>query len=396
MKSFSESGQSDADEDMQKQPPDTVPAPIPVPIQIQIVPMPVPQTAPLAAELTLTPAEPDALAAAPEIPTPLPSQNTRNLSLKLDEQPPKDEKPDQPLRPPTTHFEAKVAGVDDLNALNRPSTRLEWMASPPDAQGEQTAKSVEPPEVAFTATIKEAVQPVKAQTSGGKSGQQDSNPHERTTADTTQSAPQSAAQVQIGGEKSFHQTVTQAKPAEAAKVPDMTPIHPVLNERPVNTGAVNSLSLRVDSENSGVDVKLMERGGTIQLSVRTSDRELAGDLRGRLNELVDGLSGKGYETQVWTPETNLAETKRTSQISEPRSAVERDSSAPLLQQVTSTFQAQNDPRHFNQGGEGKGGAYEDQSGGRNPKGGGQQQGRQNDRREEPKNTFRTILEGARP
>jgi hypothetical protein len=416
LKAFSESSRDaaakkeDRDDSNQTKPHE----PIPVQLQIPLLATPAPQTAPLAAEMTSTPAllkdapsaaEPAPLLqeeskAAPEhkvatpqlVSTPLALQDVPNVSFQVNEQPLNDEKVDHPLRPPTAHLEAKVAGVDGLNPSNRPSTQPEWMASPSDAEGDQAADSKEDSEVAFAATIKEAVQPLKAKTSEGKNEQQDSNAQERSAHTAIPSGPQP----QIEPEKTFHQTVTQDKPAEAAKAPDMTAIHPVLNERTANTGAVNSISLNVDPNNSGLDVKLVERDGTIQVSVRTSDRELAGDIRGRLNELVDGLSGKGYETQTWIPDEGLSAIKQTSQTVASRAAVDRDSGVPLQPLVSSTFQAQNDSRNLSHEDPGKGSPYEDQPGGRHPQGGGRQQERQSEQREKPKNIFRTILEGARP
>ena len=118
---------------------------------------------------------------------------------------------------------------------------------------------------------------------------------------------------------------------------------------------------------------------------------MSGDLRGRLNELVDGLANKGFETQTWTPDA-----KQTNEVSESRTSVGHDASAILQTQVSSTFQSQNETRNFNQGEQGKGGPHEEQSGGRQQNREGREQRQQNERQEKPKNIFRTILEGARP
>lgn len=426
------SKEKDEDEIPQPKQPDA----IPVQLQIPVLPVPAPPPAPLAAELTLAPSDqedsniiatplldrsardPDSLrqpeskvalnpitavqehkpAAPPVVSSPAPvlemlaQKELPNAPTKMDVYPQEAETVDHPLRPPT----AKVDGVDDLNRPNRPSTPVEWMASPAIEKNEPAAKSADAPEIAFTATIKESVQPVKAETSGGKNGQRDSNPHESQASDRIQLGPQPQAITQSVAEKPFYPAAPQIKPAETAKPPDMLAVHPVLNERTPNSGAVNSISLKVDSDNSGVDVKLVERGGTIQLAVRTSDRELSGDLRGRLNELVDSLSGKGYETQTWTPDAAQSEVKRTTQVNETRTSEEHEPSVGWQPQVSSTFHSENDSRNFNQGEPGKGGAFEQQSTGRGPKDQGREQKRQNPREEKPKNIFRTILEGARP
>ena len=371
----------------------------PVQVPIQILPVVTPPPAPLALDIALAqslPADPDSRMNAP-VPAEAETQNAKPerkvptshatpnplpaLELLAPEPIPiapfKVEEPDQPLRPSTPIKPSILAGVAEQNTPKIPG----WLASsfavetdpaPGRIQIQESArpaaKPAPSPEIAFTATIKE-VQSVKPQI------------NERAPSDAMQPnftlAPGSP-------QKQVTQPQLQAKPIEAAKPADLSAVHPVLNEHPVSTGAVNSISLKVDSQNSGIDVKLIERGGTIQVTVRTPDRELTGDIRGHLNELVDRLSDKGYETRTWTPEVDVSETKRSDQ---------------MLHSISSTFQSQNDPRNSNQGEPGKGSANEDSSGGRQSKGEGREQGQQNarqDSREKPKNIFRKFLEGARP
>ena len=336
----------------------------PVPIQIQLPQAPVLQSVPLTAELRLGTVSTDCHPKSDlKDQTPTESQPQlpvlEMLGVPSPLPPPAPVPPKEPI--PTIPVEvaevikrsiqSNLKVMDDQKTIAR---KIEPAGKPAESQ-----------EIAFTATIKEAVQPAKSQNNGG----QDRPTREHTANETSQPGP---TLVLNAPEKPITQTLAQSRTIDAPKLASPSPlIHPVLDDHAVSApGAANSISLKVESLNSGVDVKLMERGGIIQVSVRTADRELTGDIRGRLNELVDSLAGKGYETRTWTPDAPGA--------------------------VSATFQSQNEPRNSNQGEPGKGSAYEDPSGGKQSKRDGRETGQQNGRHEKPKNIFRTLLEGARP
>lgn len=352
----------------------------PVPIQIQIPLSPPVQSAPLTAELRLGTVSTDGTEAAIIHSAGIAQPKSEHKDLFLPESLillPAVESLPLPTTPSNMDglIAKKAAVADQIRPSIQSNLAILDDQKAPARKLEPSGKSSENQEVAFTATIKEAVQSEKSQSNGGENRQQDPNSQERPThAQTTVDAiQQPGASLALNApEKPVNQTLVQAKIIDAPKPANMTLVHPVLDDRPAAaTGAATSISLKVESLNSGVDVKLMERGGVIQVSVRTGDRELTGDIRGRLNELVDSLSGKGYETRTWTPDAGISS-------------------------VSSTFQSQNEPRNSNQGEPGKGGANDDSSSGRQSKGDRREPEQQNGRHEKPKNLFRTILEGARP
>lgn len=253
-------------------------------------------------------------------------------------------------------------------------------------------------EVAFTATIKEATAASKSQNGGGNTAQQDSQGKERNQ---TEASPNPAlTQPVMAGEKALlgvqAQKVIETKaPADAGQALSAT------SDQPAAVGTAKSISLNVDTQNPGVSIQLVERGGTIQVSVRSQDTQLTGDIRSRLNELVDNLTNKGFEAQTWTPDAGLSDVKRATQ---QRSESSSEPTTQLQQPVAATMQAQNHTGNLNQGDPGNGKSNDDATSGRQSKGdsrgGGQQNGPQDGDSqsgdEQPKNLFRSVLEGARP
>ncbi len=62
------------------------------------------------------------------------------------------------------------------------------------------------------------------------------------------------------------------------------------------------ISLKLAGRDStSVDVQLRERGGKVQVAVRTPDHELTKSLQGDLSDLVGRLESKGFKTETWVP-----------------------------------------------------------------------------------------------
>jgi len=78
------------------------------------------------------------------------------------------------------------------------------------------------------------------------------------------------------------------------------------NEIEVNTGsqpqAARQISLKLTGEDATkVSVYVSERGGKVQIAVRSSDPELASSLRTDLSDLVGRLESRGFKTEAWVP-----------------------------------------------------------------------------------------------
>jgi len=64
----------------------------------------------------------------------------------------------------------------------------------------------------------------------------------------------------------------------------------------------NDITVRIpDSTGQDTAVRFVERAGEVHVSVRTGDPEMAQNLRGGLNDLVNRLEDGGIRTEVWQP-----------------------------------------------------------------------------------------------
>jgi hypothetical protein len=64
----------------------------------------------------------------------------------------------------------------------------------------------------------------------------------------------------------------------------------------------NDITVRIpDSTGQDTAVRFVERAGEVHVSVRTGDPEMAQNLRGGLNDLVNRLEDGGIRAEVWQP-----------------------------------------------------------------------------------------------
>jgi len=83
----------------------------------------------------------------------------------------------------------------------------------------------------------------------------------------------------------------------AVSLPDLPATNAVSHASPIN-----DISVRVASEESPpVDVRLVDREGSIRVAVRTPDADLARNMQAGLNDLVQRLEHKGFQTEAWSP-----------------------------------------------------------------------------------------------
>ncbi len=77
----------------------------------------------------------------------------------------------------------------------------------------------------------------------------------------------------------------------------------------------HSLTVKVPgtTTDSGIDLRFVDRGGDIHLSVRTPNADVAQQLRGGLNDLVGRLEQAGIHAEVSSQSANHSNTQPDSQ-----------------------------------------------------------------------------------
>ena len=68
-----------------------------------------------------------------------------------------------------------------------------------------------------------------------------------------------------------------------------------------------------DNNGGSAQVRFVESGGEVRVSVRTADEGLAQNLRTHLNDLTQRLSDGGMPAEFWKPAANAAPSQNDSQ-----------------------------------------------------------------------------------
>ena len=108
----------------------------------------------------------------------------------------------------------------------------------------------------------------------------------------------------------------QARPKTAAtEEPAASRMHELIETPARPASANNALNLNV----TGANVRFVERGGEIHVSVRTPDADFAHDLRSGLNDLAGSLQHAGIRTEVSSAPAGESSTRRDAQQTSPDS-----------------------------------------------------------------------------
>lgn len=120
------------------------------------------------------------------------------------------------------------------------------------------------------------------------------------SADAT--APNSAAlEIQGDAASKFE---THSTPANADHQPATARLGESIEPStvPKSPQASNAdITVRIADAGRGADLRFVERGGEVHVSVRTSDAEMAQTLRGGLNDLASRLEHGGISAEMWRP-----------------------------------------------------------------------------------------------
>ncbi len=116
-------------------------------------------------------------------------------------------------------------------------------------------------------------------------------------ADTKLAATDAHPQASLAGKESARGTETPRPPAP--------PMPPELNKPTAQTA--RRVHLRLDAPDAGrVDVHVMERGGKLDVAVRTPEAGLASSLRHELGGLMSHMHHQGMRAEAWAPEDRFS------------------------------------------------------------------------------------------
>jgi hypothetical protein len=96
-----------------------------------------------------------------------------------------------------------------------------------------------------------------------------------------------------------------AEPRSAAAEPTRPVQRLVAAENPAAVAKslpAREIAVRLsDQLSKSVDVRVFEKGGKIEVAVRTSDQNLSNSLRAELGQLVGNLQKEGFHARAWVP-----------------------------------------------------------------------------------------------
>jgi hypothetical protein len=107
--------------------------------------------------------------------------------------------------------------------------------------------------------------------------------------------------------------------AAPADLSAMSRMEPLIENPKAPAGSGHSITVKIPDAagESAIDLRFVDRGGDIHVSVRTPDAEVAHELRGGLNDLAARLEHAGLRTEVSSPSANGSPAQRDTQDGSP-------------------------------------------------------------------------------
>ncbi len=244
-------------------------------------------SAPLAFALRLTPSETESLSNAPDSGTETPALG--------------DAGSEQSSQTPAAESPAPIAASQPQEEKAEPEPKPSTAASDNKArqeEGVQDASSAAPIAAVASATLAGGGM---SENAGGFLGSQ-ANP----------SSPQTGAKVTETPAPSAAQALRSAAPTAPASTQPGAPIR--------------EIAVRIASPQApAVDVHLIERGGQINVAVRTPDGSLQTSLRQDLGSLVNSLERAGYRAEAFAPREGVQQAAISTQANSQNSRQESES-----------------------------------------------------------------------
>ena len=286
---------------------------------------------------------PEATAAAPAPITPPPQdpQDVRHFGRDTEEQPAEDLAPAASSEVPPPSGAADPAAL--LLAFSARITSKEGSPSAPPATDQETPAPATqtaagaPPAAASDGAARPVTSAPAAQKTAGqedsRAGGEDAEPApvparaagvqkepaEKASTESSPATPHAAEhQPEHGGglgvvvaetNAQAHSTPSSNSSAHSSEVsqPSALELDPK-QSNPVSPKGLRDLAVRLsDGKDERVDVRVTERSGEVRVSVRSSDADLAHNLRDGLSSLVGRLENKGYQTEVFRPGESSAD-----------------------------------------------------------------------------------------
>jgi hypothetical protein len=158
-----------------------------------------------------------------------------------------------------------------------------------DARRESLPVKGEAPDTAFADRLK--VYEVPA------GGQPEAAANPRIAAGMPADAPQKAPPPQG---PAVYQSIASAEQSAVRQAVQVVAPKETAPDVATTNQPVREFSFRIGSRGlDPVNVRVVERNGALQVSVRTPDTELAGDMRRQLGDLVQRLERSGYRSETW-------------------------------------------------------------------------------------------------
>jgi hypothetical protein len=123
--------------------------------------------------------------------------------------------------------------------------------------------------------------------------------------------------------------VGQSQPDSSAQKDTGTPavtaasrMEPLVEAPSTPSGSNHDITVRIpDASERAVDVRFVDRGGEVHVSVRTGDTEMAQTLRSGLNDFASRMDHAGIRAEIWRPGADASSSQNESQnqsFSDPR------------------------------------------------------------------------------
>ena len=131
-----------------------------------------------------------------------------------------------------------------------------------------------------------------------------SNKDEHSETPTQENTPAIDKATPFANVAATSSSITKAERPATTEAPRAPP--PLIDEKHLQTERtpLKQMDVRIPDSNGDVTVRLQERAGSLHVSVRSSDSQMASGVANALPELTRALDTEGFRAETWTPQAN--------------------------------------------------------------------------------------------